>query len=286
MAAPTHLRVRVSPADELSVLTPTDTVPFAAYAASTSLASVRILDLDLEPTRSPPRVRVRVAARHCRRAWRRWMLWTWTWCAGGRRTRVRRRVVNLDCTGLSAGGEGDEFRLAALGGEVGVYSGLWEYDEFPRFVVESPLPAHVVVRVMAPGDDEGEEGEREGEGAEEGEGGEGEEGEGEWEDEEEADDEPEPGSHEDKMRALMAQTKYLPLAAFIAQAKGTQFTLVDVESWDEDEAGVEDKLRAEIVSALGGRDVADAVRFLSADAYATEVGHDVFRLESENAPPW
>jgi hypothetical protein len=204
-----------------------------------------------------------------------------------------RRVVNLDCTGLSADGEGDEFRLAPSAAEVGVYNGLWEYDEFPRFVVDGALPKRVVLRVMAPGDEEEldeEEEEGEEEEAEEQEGEE-EDDEGEWEDEEdeEADDDddaPDPDSQEGKIRALMAQTKYLPLTAFIAQAKGTTFTLVDVESWDEDETEVEDKIRAELVKALAGREVDDVVRFVSLEDYRAEVGREAFRLESENSPPW
>ncbi|BEJ13907.1 hypothetical protein CspHIS471_0310810 [Cutaneotrichosporon sp. HIS471] len=309
MDPPTHLRIRVSPSNELSVLTPSGAIPFTSYVATTSLTAVRILDLDLEPTAGSGCACGRTTLPASLEPFNDLGLdmvrrWTPHSCAAPK----ARRVVNLDCTGLSGGGEGDEFHLAGQEDGVrgvGVYNGLWEYDEFPRFVVEGSLPAQVVVRVMAPGDEEeleeGEEGEEggeeeagDGEGEEEEAGdGEGEEDEGVWEDEdddadadEDADSELHPDSQEVKIRALMAQTKYLPLAAFIAQAKDTRFTLVDVESWDEDEDGVEDKIRAEIGKALAGREVDDVVRFVSLEAYRTEVGRDAFRLESQNSPPW
>ncbi|BEI82887.1 hypothetical protein CcaverHIS002_0307550 [Cutaneotrichosporon cavernicola] len=299
MDPPTHLCIRVSPSNELSVLTPSGAIPFTSYAATTSLAAVRILDLDLEPTAGSGCACGRTTLPASMAPLNDLDLdmvrrWTPHSCAAPK----ARRVINLDCTGLSGGGDGDEFHLAGQEDEergVGVYNGLWEYDEFPRFVVEGPLPAQVVVRVMAPGDEEElEEGKEGKEGGEQEAGDEeGDEEEGVWEDEnddadadEYADDELHTDSQEVKIRALMAQTKYLPLAAFIAQAKNTRFTLVDVESWDEDEDGVEDKIRAEIGKALAGRDVDDVVGFVSLEAYRTEVGRDAFRLESQNSPPW
>ncbi|CAK9780445.1 unnamed protein product [Cutaneotrichosporon oleaginosum] len=298
MTAPTHLRIRVSPHNELSVLTPYGAIPYASYTATTPLSSVHTLDLDLQlaaaPSSSPDACACGRAALPASMAplseldldmVRRW---TPHACAAPR----ARRVVNLDCTMAEEGG--DEFHLAPCPGagdaEV-VYVGMWEYDEFPRFVVDGDLPARVVVRVMAPGDEEevmaegeGENEESESEGEEEGDGEE-EDGEDEWEDEDDEDDDGDtPDSQEAKIRALMARTKYLPLTAFIAQAKNTHFTLVDVESWDEDEDDVEDKIRAELAKVLVGREMDDAVRFVSLDSYRAEVGAEVFRLESQNTP--
>ncbi len=297
---PTHLRIRVTPSHDLGVLTPSGTTPYTEYAASTSLASVRVLDLDLQLAASPSQDPTACACGRTSLPKSMEALsdldldmvrrWTPHSCGAPK----ARRVINLDCTGLSVDGEGDEFRLAHSAAEVGVYNGLWEYDEFPRFVVDGALPKQVVLRVMAPGDEEeldGEEEEEEGDEEAGEEDGDEEEDEGEWEDEEdeeanEDEDAPDPDSQEGKIRALMAQTKYLPLTAFIAQAKGTTFTLVDVESWDEDETDVEDKIRAELGKALAGREVDDVVRFVSLEDYRAEVGRETFRLESENSPPW
>lgn len=325
---PAHIRVRVDTTNTLSVHTPNGALPFDSWLPTVTPTDVRIVDLDLVPlstssassstcpcgrpastSSSPaPAYLAPLAALSVLEMVRRWTPHS---CAVPK----AKRVVNLDCTALSSGGEGDEFRLEPAGGDgVVVYSGLWEYDEFPRFVVEGALPRRVVVRVMAPGDEdevwsdeaeeaEGEEAEgegEEGEGEGEGEGGEGDEEEGEWEDEDEDEEEEEEDEDpaETKIRALMAQTKYLPLVAFITSARAsTHFTLVDVEAWDEDEDGVEGKIRGELEKAFAkaaaaggeegeGKGVDEVVRFVGLAEYRAEVGGEVFSLEGENVPPW
>lgn len=325
MSDPSHLHVRLDASDTLSVLSPDGAIPFADWAA-TSPSSVRILDLDLVPFPNPSASGCACGRPHASASTPSQALqplaslsglqivrrWTPHSCA----IPPARRVLNLDCTGLSGGGEGEEFRLEAcviaehgMGQEtekeepVTVYNGLWEYDEFPRFVVDGVLRGRVVLRVMAPGDEDESDDEVDGEAEEEGEAdaepeGEDEE-EGEWEDEDEDEDDNDTAHDLDpaeaKIRALMARTKYLPLTAFIVQAAaaGTQFTLVDVEAWDEDEDGVEDKIRAELEKAIARRasdgkelKLADIVRFVSLADYRAEVGRVTFRLESANLPPW